>query len=90
MFLNVEQELASSAGFHSVALYSFAFIVLACSFVEALTFQMGSPGLGIRGGIAPLKIRVALLFLQCIFFQLRIGKSSARGGRMASSAVVDF
>jgi len=45
---------------------------------------MGSPGLGVRG-FAPLKIRVALLFLQ-----LRIGKSSVRGGGMASGAVVDF
>lgn len=89
MVLNAEQELASSAGFHSVALYSFAFSVPACSIIEVLTFKMRSPGLGIREGIAPLKVQVALLFLRCIFLQLWIGKSSMRAGKMASSAVVD-
>lgn len=54
---------ASSAGFHSVALYSFAFSILAYSTIEVLTFKMGSPGLGIREGIAPLIVQVALVFL---------------------------
>lgn len=64
---------ASSAGFHSVALYSFAFSILAYGIIEILTFQMGSPGLGIREGMVPLKVQVALLLLQCNFLQLWIG-----------------
>lgn len=80
--MNVEHELESAAGFHCrlvficlshPGLYSF----------EALTFPTGSPGLVAGGGRVPLKIRVALLFLQCIFMQSLIGKPSVKGGGTA-------